>query len=86
MTKKTPMSNGVATDPLPEHTPFLREELAEFIDNHFWMVLTYHLVRDLPQLQPSPAAVKEERERKLRLLCNHSWNPMNDETLPHAPP
>jgi hypothetical protein len=30
--------------------------------------------------------MKEERERKPRLLCNHSWNPVNNETLPHAPP
>jgi hypothetical protein len=69
-----------------EHAPFLREELAEFIDNRFWTVLPYRLVRDLPQLQPSPAAVKEERERKPRLLCDHSWNPVNEDTLPHAPP
>jgi hypothetical protein len=50
------------------------------------MVLPYRLVRDLPQLQPSPAAVKEERKQKPRLLCDHSWNPVNDETLPQAPP
>jgi hypothetical protein len=48
--------------------------------------LPYRLVRDLPQLQPSPAAVKEERERKPHLLCDHSWNPVNDETLLHALP
>ena len=34
----------------------------------------------------SPAAVKEERERKPRILCDHSWNPVNEKTLPHAPP
>jgi hypothetical protein len=66
-----------------EHAPFLQEELA---DNRFWTVLPCHrLVCDLPQLQPSPAAMKEERERKPRLLCDRSWNPVNDETLPHAP-
>jgi hypothetical protein len=60
--------------------------MAEFIDNRFWAVLPYRLVRDLPQLQLSPAAVKEERARKPRLLCDHSWYPVNEETLPHAPP
>ena len=69
-----------------EHAQFLREEMSEFIDSRFWCVLPYSAVRDLPNLQLSPAAVKEERERKPRLLCDHSWYPVNDTTLPHAPP
>jgi hypothetical protein len=69
-----------------EHADFLREEMAEFIENRFWTVLPYRLVRELPQLQLSPAAVKEERERKPRILCDHSWYPVNETTLPHAPP
>jgi hypothetical protein len=60
--------------------------MAEFIKNRFWTVLPYRLVRDLSQLQLSPAAVKEERERKPRILCDHSWYPVNDSALPHAPP
>ena len=43
------------------------------------------MVRDLPQLQLSPAAVKDERDRKPRLLCDHSWFPIIDTTLPHVP-
>jgi len=69
-----------------EHADFLREEMAEFIENKFWTVLPYDEVRHLPNLQLSPAAVKDERDRKPRLLCDHSWNPVNDTTLPHAPP
>jgi hypothetical protein len=70
-----------------EHADFLRKEMAEFIENRFWTVLPYRLVRDLPQLQLlSPAVVKEERECKPRILCDHSWYPVNDNTLPHAPP
>jgi hypothetical protein len=69
-----------------EHATFLREEMAEFIDNRFWVVLPYRAVAHLPNLQLSPAAVKEERERKPRLLCDHSWYPVNDTTLPHSPP
>ena len=69
-----------------EHSEFLREEMAEFIENGFWVVLPYSQVRHLPNLQLSPAAVKEERDRKPRLLCDHSWYPVNDTTLPHCPP
>ena len=64
--------------------------MAEFIENKFWVVFPYHLVRHLRNLQLSPAAVKEERDRKPRLLCDHSWNwdwpPINETTIHHAPP
>ena len=68
------------------HSDFLREEMTEFIESGFWAVLPYRQVRDLPALMLSPAAVKEERERKPRVLCDHSWSPVNATTLPHAPP
>ena len=45
-----------------EHAAFLREEMADNIDNKFWMVLPYELVRQLKELMLTPAAVKEERE------------------------
>jgi hypothetical protein len=44
-----------------KHADFLREEMAEFMERRFWTVLPYRLVRELPQLQLSLAAVKEER-------------------------
>ena len=73
-----------------EHSEFLRNEMAEFIDNKFWAVLPYSMVKHL-DLRFSPAAVKDERNRKPRLLCDHSWpwpwSPsVNDTTLPVAPP
>jgi len=69
-----------------EHSEFLREEMSEFIENKFWTVLPYDKVKHIPALQLSPAAVKDERDRKPRLLCDHSWSPVNDTTSPHAPP
>ena len=64
--------------------------MAKFIDSKFWVVLPYKLVHDLPNPQLSPAAVKEERERKPCLLCDHSWpwnwTSVNDSMVPHAPP
>ena len=56
-----------------EHAEFLREELSEFVESKYWVVLPYQTVRNLEHLMLSPAAVKEERERKPRLLCDHSW-------------
>ena len=57
-----------------EHADFPREEMADNIENKFWTVLPHEQVRDLPQLMLSPAAIKEERERRPRLPCDHSWD------------
>ena len=74
-----------------EHASFLRDEMAEFIESKFWAVLPYRVIRDQEQLMFSPAAVKDERDRKPRLLCDHSWPwagwpSINETTLPHSPP
>jgi hypothetical protein len=34
-----------------KQAPFLDEEMAKFINSHFWTVLPYRLVWDLPELQ-----------------------------------
>ena len=73
-----------------EHATFLREEFSEFIENKFWVVLPYDLVKDEPTLLLSAAAVKDERDRKPRLISDHSWDwgwpSVNDTTIHHAPP
>ena len=73
-----------------QHAPFLREEMADNIENKFWLVLPYEVVRALIELMLSPAAIKEERDRRPRLLCDHSWPwpwlSINESTIPHAPP
>ena len=73
-----------------EHAEFIRDEMAGFLEDRFWMVLPYELVRHLEQIMFSPAAIKEERERKPRLLCDHSWDwgwpSINQSTEAHAPP
>ena len=45
-----------------EHSDFLREEMAEFIENRFWTVLPYDLVRHLEEIMSSPAAIKNATE------------------------
>ena len=72
------------------HADFLREEMADSIESKFWMVLPYELVKHLEELMIWPAAVKDEHNRRPRLLCDHSWDwgwpSVNDTTIPHAPP
>ena len=63
--------------------------MAEFIENKFWMVLPYELVKHFVEIMFSPAAIKEERDRKPQFLCDHSWDwgwpSVNDSTLEHSP-
>jgi hypothetical protein len=73
-----------------DHAAFLRKEMAEFVEIKYWVILPYKIIRHLQELMMSPAAVKDERERMPRLLCNHSWPwlgwpSVNETTVPHAP-
>ena len=72
------------------HSDFIREEMVGFIEDGFWTVLPYSIVRGYEELQIWPGAIKEERDRKPRLLCDHSWNwgwpSINETTIAHAPP
>ena len=73
-----------------DHSEFLREEMATFMEDRFWMVLPYDYIKDRPELMIWPAAIKEERDRRPRLLCDHSWDwgwpSINETTIHHAPP
>ena len=64
--------------------------MASFIENNFWMVLPHDLVRKLLLLRLTPLAVKDERDRRPRVLMDHSWpwpwDNINENTLPGAPP
>ena len=55
----------------------MREEMAEFIECGYWTVLPYRLVRHVPGLRVSALGVKKERERKPRLVCDHSFFDVN---------
>ena len=59
--------------------------MAVFIGNGFWVVLPYDLVKDLPGLFPSPLGCKEERERRPRLVCDHTSFGLNQCTYLRTP-
>ncbi len=69
-----------------EHKWFLRDEMADFAGKGFWAILPYDLVKDLPDLKCSPVAVKEERDRRPRVLVDHTWFAANQDTTPVLPP
>ena len=62
------------------HKVFVREEMGEYIQDGHWLVLPYHMVKDLPNLHLSPLGVKEERDRRPRLVVDHTFYEINDNT------
>jgi hypothetical protein len=67
---------------------FLRDEMADFIEAGFWVVLPLDQVRALDQdLRLSPLAVKDEGEkRRPRVLVDHTWFGVNEHTVTELPP
>ena len=63
-----------------EHKEFLRDEMADFCERGFWAVLPFDSVKDLEELKLSPSAVKPERDRRPRLINDHTWFGVNDAT------
>ena len=59
--------------------------MAECIEDGHWLVLPYHMVNDLPNLRLSPLGVEEERERRPRLVVDHSFYELNDHTRVSVP-
>ena len=59
--------------------------MAVFIGNGFWVVLPYDIVKDLPGLYPSPLGCKEERCRRPRLVCDHTFFGLNQCTYLRTP-
>lgn len=67
-----------------EHKAFIRDEMADFVDSGFYAVLPYSKVRHLPGLRLSPLGIKEERDRRARLVVDHTWFGVNLNTMEYT--
>jgi hypothetical protein len=68
------------------HTDFVRDEMADFIEKGFWTVLPFELIKDLPNLRLSPLGVVPQRDRRPRLIVDLSFYGVNADTVKQAPP
>ena len=74
-----------------EYLSFLREELLDFTQKGFWLVLPYRVVRQLQKqghllgLRVSPMGVVPQRNRRPRLIVDLTFNDVNADTLQFAP-
>lgn len=68
-----------------EHKGFIREEMVTNIRSKYWIVLPYHLIEHLEELRLSPLGIKEERDRRPRLVVDHTFHGVNQATAPLSP-
>jgi hypothetical protein len=72
-----------------EHAKFLREELLDFVQKGFWMILPYRLLKKykkvIKNLRISPMGVVPQRARRPRIIVDYSFFLLNDETVKLAP-
>jgi hypothetical protein len=66
-------------------TIFLRDEMADMIDQKFWVVLPYDLICSQQNLRISPMGVVPQTDRRDRPIVDYSYSQVNADTLPVAP-
>ena len=64
---------------------FLENDMADMIRKGYWVVLPYHLVRHLPNLQISPMGAVPQREHCPRIIVDYSFSSVNQEADKGAP-
>jgi hypothetical protein len=64
---------------------FLREEMADMVEQHFWVVIPYKYICSHPYLRISPMGVIPQRDRRDRVIVDYSFSNVNVDTVPIAP-
>ena len=67
-------------------TDFLREEMGEMRQKGMFIVLPYHLLKDMKQLRLSPLGCVPQRERRPRMINDYTYSSVNPDTIHCAPP
>ena len=67
------------------HLEFLRDEMADMIEQGYWVMLPYSHVLHLPHLRLSPLGVVPQRDRRPRIIVDYTFWGINEDTVPLAP-
>ena len=72
-----------------EYADFLQEELLDFVQKGFWMILPVRLLKKYKMLyknlRVSPMGMVPQRARQPRIIVDYSFFGLNDETVKMAP-
>ena len=64
---------------------FLRQEMRDFVEKGFWLVLPLEEALTLEGLRLSPAGLIPQRDRRDRIVIDYTWSGVNDATRRLAP-
>ena len=64
---------------------FVCEEMLDFCQQGYWIVVPYATVSDWPNLRISPLGVVPQRDRRPRLIVDYTYSGVNGETISLAP-
>ena len=67
------------------HLEFLRNELADMIDQKFWIALPYETIKHLDTLCLSPMGVVPQLDRRPRVIVDYTFSQVNHHTARIAP-
>ena len=67
------------------HLEFLRDEMADNIEQGYWTILPYSTVLTLSHLRLSPLGIVPQRDRRPRVIVDYTFWGINDDTVPLAP-
>ena len=68
------------------HREFVFDEMLDFCQQGYWLVLPYALVQQWPELRVSPLGAVPQRDRRPQLIVDYSYSGVNQETVQLAPP
>jgi hypothetical protein len=68
-----------------EHLKFIHQELLEFAQKGFWVVLPYKLMKDFKKLHLSPLGVVLQQNRRPCLIVDYTYYDINQETVILSP-
>ncbi len=64
---------------------FVHQEIYDFCQQGYWLVLPFEVVKGWPSLRISPLGVVPQRDRRPRLIVDYTWSQVNQDTLKLAP-
>ena len=64
---------------------FVAEEMLDFSQQGYWVIVPYDVARTWPNLRISPLGVVPQRNRRPRLIVDYTFSGLNAETLQWAP-
>jgi hypothetical protein len=76
---------GPHTSAATQFATFLLEDMYDYVQMGYWLVLPYTSVRHFPALRLAPAGVVPQRDRRPRPIMDYSFYHTNQACLPIAP-